>query len=49
MFRPGTDLPDSMKLTYRWVVPARSARSSWLRWRRARRSRSARGKSTGLL
>ncbi|MEU6476726.1 LLM class flavin-dependent oxidoreductase [Streptomyces sp. NPDC047017] len=38
-----------MKLRWRWVVPARSARSSRLRRRRVRRSRSARGKSTGLL
>ena len=32
--RPGSDLPRSIKLTWRWVVPARSASSSWpMRWR----------------
>src|SRR5512132_4116418 len=41
--RPGSERPLSMKLRWRWVVPARTASSSWLSRRRLRQRRSAPG------
>src|SRR5262249_2110018 len=46
MSRPGTDRPLSMKLRWRWVVPARSDSSSWLSRSLVRRSRSIWANST---
>ena len=41
--RPGRERPCSMKLTCRWVVPARTASSSWLIRRAVRQRRSSLG------
>jgi alkanesulfonate monooxygenase SsuD/methylene tetrahydromethanopterin reductase-like flavin-dependent oxidoreductase (luciferase family) len=46
MSRPGTDRPLSMKLRWRWVVPARSDSSSWLSRSLVLRSRSIWANST---
>lgn len=43
MPRPGRERPCSMKLTCRWLVPARSARSSWLIRRAVRQRRNSLG------